>query len=100
MNDAEGSDDEVSEGKEELIDFAKRWHAACGIGYELEISPTEWIERPQQPDAVSGGVFVVAQGYSYLTGGYATTRAQSVKERCQPLMLWMVVCRAFNRLRV
>ncbi|ETN16739.1 hypothetical protein PPTG_21770 [Phytophthora nicotianae INRA-310] len=35
-------------------------------GKRITISPVKWIETPQQPDAVSCDIFVVAQAYSYL----------------------------------
>ncbi|ETI30369.1 hypothetical protein F443_22508 [Phytophthora nicotianae P1569] len=91
---------EESEGKEGLIDFVKRWHCASARGYQIIISPVEWIETPQQPDAVSCGVLDVAQAYSYLTESMRLQEHGVSKRDVSVMrlkMIWMVVWHSKKR---
>ncbi|ETI29884.1 hypothetical protein L914_21811 [Phytophthora nicotianae] len=91
---------EESEGKEGLIDFVKRWNCASASGYQITISPVEWNKTPQQPDAASCGVFVVAQAYSYLTESMRLQEHGVSKRDLSVMrlrMVWMVVYHSKER---
>ncbi|ETL29152.1 hypothetical protein F441_09395 [Phytophthora nicotianae CJ01A1] len=81
---------EESEGKEGLIDFVKRWHCASASGYQITISPVEWIETPQQADAVSCGVLVVGQAYSSLTESMLLQKHRVSKRDVSVMRLRMI----------
>ncbi|ETM49131.1 hypothetical protein L914_06470 [Phytophthora nicotianae] len=91
---------EESEGKKGLIDFVKRWHCASASGYQVTISPVERIKTPQQPDAISCGVLVIAQAYSYLTESMRL-QEHGVSKRdvgvMRLRMIWMVVSHSKER---
>ncbi|KAG6946042.1 hypothetical protein JG688_00016242 [Phytophthora aleatoria] len=53
MNNDEESEEEETAQKEGLIDFVKRGYEASTRGNQLAIGPVEWIETPQQLDAMS-----------------------------------------------
>ncbi|ETI49472.1 hypothetical protein F443_06685, partial [Phytophthora nicotianae P1569] len=70
------------------------------IGYQVTISPVERIKTPQQPDAISCGVLVIAQAYSYLTESMRL-QEHGVSKRdvgvMRLRMIWMVVSHSKER---
>ncbi|KAG3108103.1 hypothetical protein PI124_g12073 [Phytophthora idaei] len=60
--------DDESQGLEGLRGFVERWLQATSPGFKLCIDAVDWIETPQQPDASSCSVLVVAQAYNFFTG--------------------------------
>ncbi|GMF43238.1 unnamed protein product [Phytophthora fragariaefolia] len=81
-------------GKEGLRGFVERCHKASASNVTLCIDPVEWLEPPQQPDATSCGVLVVAQVHNYLTGNEDRQTYNISKKDVKVMrlrMLWIIL---------
>ncbi|KAG1682625.1 hypothetical protein DVH05_026860 [Phytophthora capsici] len=81
--------------KKGLRGFIERWCRASAPSTKLNVDPIQWIDKPQQPDYSSCGVFVVGQAYSYVTENLQWQHNKVSKNDVlvmRLLMLWRIMC--------